>query len=115
MKAYKLFIERDLMKSLMKKSIIAMTIFLMLCNGSFAVTNDELLQIHKVTDLEMYSISAPQKGSLVYNTTYSTIYFYTGVDWKRLRSLGSETIVSGGSGISIVGQGTESAPYVIGK
>lgn len=99
----------------MKRSILIVMILLMFCNGSFAVTTDELLQVHKVTDTEMNSIVEPKKGSLIYNTTHATLYFYTGVDWKRVRSSGSETVVSGGSGISITGQGNQSTPYMIGN
>ncbi|MCF6244510.1 MAG: hypothetical protein L3J43_05685 [Sulfurovum sp.] len=80
----------------------------------YAITADELLEVHKVTTTEMNSITTPQAGSLVFNTTENTLYFYTGSAWKRLRSTGSETKVNAGSGMVVTGNGTSSVPYTIG-
>jgi len=79
-----------------------------------AVTADELIQIHKVTTSEMNNITTPASGSLVYNTNENSLYFYTGIIWKKMRSNGSETIIHAGSGISVSGNGTVSVPYIIG-
>jgi len=79
-----------------------------------AITTEEILKIHKVTTVEMNNINTPQVGSLVYNTTDDTLYFYTGTVWKRLRSSGSETILNAGSGMVVTGNGSSSTPYTIG-
>jgi len=79
-----------------------------------AVDPEELMQIHKATTTEMNNIVSPQAGSLVYNTTENTLYFYTGVVWKRLRATGAETIVNAGNGMTVTGSGTSSVPYTIG-
>ena len=80
----------------------------------YAVTADELMQIHKVNTSEMNNITAPLTGSLVYNTTEGTLYFYTGTTWKRLRSTGTETILNAGSGMTVLGNGSSAVPYSIG-
>ena len=80
----------------------------------YAVTADELLEIHKATTTEMNNINTPQAGSLVYNTTENTLFFYTGSAWKRLRSSGTETILNAGSGMVVTGNGSSSTPYTIG-
>ena len=79
-----------------------------------AVTADELMQIHKVTTTEMNSIITPLAGSLVYNTSENSLYFYTGTVWKRMRSNGSETIFNAGTGMVVTGNGTTSTPYTVG-
>ena len=79
-----------------------------------ALNYDELEQIHKVTTTEMNSISSPRPGSLVYNTTENTLYFYTGTAWKRTTSSGAETIINAGNGMTITGSGTSAVPYTIG-
>jgi hypothetical protein len=79
-----------------------------------AVTADELLEVHKVTTTEMNNINAPQAGSLVYNTTENTLFFYTGTVWKQLRSTGGETILNAGSGMVVSGNGSSASPYSIG-
>lgn len=79
-----------------------------------AVTTEELLQIHKVTTTEMNNISAPKAGSLVYNTTENTLFFYTSTIWKRLRANGMETILNAGSGMVVTGTGSNVTPYTIG-
>jgi len=80
----------------------------------YATTADELMQVHKVTTIEMNSIITPQAGSLIYNITESTLFFYTGTVWKRLRSSGSETIFNSGNGVTVTGNGTNTVPYIIG-
>jgi len=102
------------MKNIINK--LAFLIFILLIQFSilYAVTADELLEIHKVTTSEMNNINTPQAGTLVYNTTDNTLYFYTGSVWKRLRSSGGETILNAGSGMLVTGNGTSSVPYSIG-
>jgi len=99
--------------NIIKKLLFILT-SLIISLSSATPIEDELLKIHKVTSTEMNNILAPQAGSLVYNTTENTLYFYTGTVWKRLRSIGSETIITSGSDINITGNGTSSVPYTIG-
>ena len=80
-----------------------------------AISADELIQIHKVTTIQMNNIVTPQAGSLIYNTTENTLYFYTGTLWKRLRLTGSETIINAWNGVVITGNGTKTSPYQIWK
>ena len=87
----------------------------MFLSSVHAVTADELVGIHQVTTLEMNGITAPQAGSLVYNTTENTTLFYTGTIWKKLRSVGTETIINAGNLIVITGNGSSSTPYIIGQ
>ena len=102
----------------MKNTIKKLTFLLLLLSTPFstlyAVTADELLEVHKVTTTEMNNINTPQAGSLVYNTTENTLFFYTGTVWKRLRSTGGETILNAGSGMVVSGNGTNASPYSIG-
>ena len=102
------------MKNIIKVSTLLIWILLAPSSLLHAITADELLEIHKVTTTEMNNINAPQAGSLVYNTTDNTLYFYTGAVWKRLRSSGSETILNAGSGMVITGNGSSSTPYTLG-
>ena len=99
------------MKKIIKNLLI---ILLSIPSITFAVTTDELLEVHKTTTTEMNNINAPQAGSLVYNTTENTLFFYTGTVWKKLRSSGGETILNAGSGMVVTGNGTSSVPYTIG-
>ena len=98
----------------MKKLIFLILLFLQ-SSMLYAVTADELLQVHKATTTEMNNISTPQAGSIVFNTTEDTLFFYTGTIWKRLRATGSETIINAGNSIVVTGNGNSSTPYVIGK
>jgi len=99
----------------MMKYFFYIIVTLLIINSKLlAVTSEELMQVHKVTTSEMNSITNPYAGSLVYNTTENSLYFYTGTVWKKMRSNGSETIINAGSGISITGNGQTSTPYVIG-
>ena len=103
---------------MMKKTIKVSTLLILLLLAPFsilyAVTANELLEVHKATTTEMNNINAPQAGSLVYNTTENTLFFYTGTVWKQLRSNGGETILNAGSGMVVTGNGTSSVPYTIG-
>ena len=91
--------------------LFSMIIFtLSLC----VTTADELMHIHKVTTAEMNAINSPQSGSLAYNTSENSLYFYTGTHWKKMRSKGNETSINAGSGISITGDGEPSTPYTVG-
>jgi len=99
---------------MMKYFFYILAISTIFSSSSSAVTADELMQIHKVTTTEMNNINTPIPGSLVYNTSENSLYFYTGTLWKKMRSSGSETIVNAGTNINISGNGTTSAPYVIG-
>ena len=79
-----------------------------------AITKDELMQIHRVTTIEMNAINTPATGSLVYNTSENSLYFYTGTLWKKMHSNGNETFFNAGAGIVISGIGTTSSPYTVG-
>lgn len=102
----------------MKNAIQKLSFMILLLSMPFyvlyAVTANELMQIHKVNTSEMDNIVTPLAGSLVYNTTEGTLYFYTGTTWKRLRSTGTETILNAGSGMTVLGNGSSAAPYSIG-
>lgn len=90
-------------------------IFVLFGPCAHAVTSDALMNVHQVTALEMNSITTPQAGSLVYNTTEDTLFFYTGSSWKKLRAEGSETIISAGNQVNTTGNGSLNTPYVIGQ
>ena len=98
----------------MKKIIFLIPLVLMQSSALHAITADELMTTHKVTTSEMNNINTPQAGSLIYNTTENTLFFYTGSAWKRLRSSGTETILNAGNGMTVTGNGTTSLPYTIG-
>ena len=102
------------MKNATKKLRFMILILSMSFYVLHAVTADESIQIHKVNTTEMNNIIAPLVGSLVYNTAESTLYFYTGVTWKRLRFNGTETILNAGSGMTVLGNGSSVTPYSIG-
>jgi len=96
----------------MKYVLLLLSVFF---SSLSAVTADELVGIHKVTTTEMNSINTPQAGSLVFNTTVNTIFFYTGTVWNRLRAEGSETVINARGQMTITGSGSNTTPYVIGK
>ena len=98
----------------MKYFFYTLFIFLILNSQLLAVTATELMHIHKVTTAEMNNISTPTSGSLVYNTSENSLYFYTGTVWKKIHSNGAETIINAGLGIIVGGNGTTSTPYTIG-
>lgn len=102
------------MKSIIKKLTLFTSLLAIQFPTLYAVTADELMQIHKVTTNEMNTISTPQAGSLVYNTTENTLFFYTGIVWKQLRANGGETIINAGSDTFVTGNGTSSIPYTVG-
>ena len=79
-----------------------------------AVTANELMQIHRINTTEMNNINSPKPGSLVYNISENSLYFYTGTTWKKMRSNGNETIFNAGLGIVMSGNGTTLSPYTIG-
>jgi hypothetical protein len=103
------------MKAMIKTFIFLIFLFSYPLSALYALTTDELMQIHRVTTTEMNNIASPQAGSLVFNTTEDTLYFYTGTIWKRLRANGSETVIQAGNGITISGNGTSTTPYSIGS
>jgi len=47
-------------------------------------TAGDLVAIHNVTTLEMNSISNPVEGSMVYNTTTSSMHFYSNSAWVEV-------------------------------
>jgi hypothetical protein len=100
---------------MIKTLIFMIFLFAYPLSALYALTTDELMQVHRVTTSEMNSIASPQAGSLVFNTTEDTLYFYTGTTWKRLKANGSETIIQAGNGITISGNGTSATPYNIGS
>jgi len=98
---------------MMKKLTFLVLLFLQ-SSILYATTVDELMAMHKVTTTEMNNITTPQAGSLVYNTTENTLFFYTGTVWKRMRSTGAETVVNAGNATILSGSGTTTSSYVIG-
>ena len=98
----------------MKKLIFLISLLFLKSSSLYAITAGELLEVHKVTTTEMNSITTAQVGSLIYNLSEHTLYFYTGAVWKRLRSTDGETIIHAGNGILVTGSGTTTAPYTIG-
>lgn len=103
------------MQYTIKQLIFLISLLLMQFSTLQAITADELMQIHKATTSEMNNINTPQAGSLIYNSTDRTTYFYTGVVWKKLRSTGSETKINVGNNITITGNGLNITPYIIGN
>jgi len=99
----------------MHKLIFALLLLLTIPSLSLAITADEILKVHKVTTTEMNNILTPQTGTVVFNTTEHTLFFYNGIIWKRLRATGTETIINAGNNIVITGNGSNSTPYIIGK
>jgi len=97
----------------MKKLTFLVLLFLQ-SSILYAITADELMAMHKVTTTEMNNITTPQAGSLVYNTAENTLFFYTGTVWKRMKSIGAETIINSGNGTIVTGSGTSASAYTIG-
>ena len=104
-----------MMKNTIKKLSFMILLLSMSFSTLYALTADELMKIHKATTTEMNNISTPLAGSLVYNTSENTVFFYTGINWKKLRSEGTETIINAGNNIVITGNGSSATPYSIGK
>ena len=100
------------MKTYMMKLILL--IYMLMTSSIYAVTADELMQLHSVTTAEMNAISTPQAGSVVYNSTENTLFFYTGSVWKKMRANGTETIINAGSGMTVTGDGSNTTPYTVG-
>jgi len=98
----------------MRYFIYSLSFMLTVVTNIEATTADELMQVHKVTTVEMNNIITPQAGSLVYNIDDKTVFFYTGTVWKKLRSDGDETVINAGNNISVTGNGTVTSTYVIG-
>jgi len=98
------------MKNIMKKLAFLVAVQVSILH---AITASELLEVHKATTTEMNNINTPKAGSLIYNTTENTLFFYTGAVWKRLRSTGSETVINAGNGVAVTGTGTATVPYSI--
>ena len=103
------------MKNIIKISSFLLLLLSLQFSFIYAVTADELLQVHKATTTEMNNITTPQAGSIVFNTTEDTLFFYTGTIWKRLRSTGTETIINAGNNVVITGNGSSTTPYTIGQ
>jgi hypothetical protein len=52
---------------------------------AFAVTTDELVQIHALTTVERAALSTPiTDGTLVYDSTIKKLYVYANTTWKEL-------------------------------
>ncbi len=93
------------------KYLLCMLIFMKI---TYAITAEELMQIHNVTTTEMNNITTPQIGSVIYNSTENTLFFYTGSMWKKMRSSGTKTVINAGNGMTVTGNGSSSTPYTIG-
>ena len=71
----------------MQKVIISMMLFLsVLSLSSQVLTAEELVGIHNVTDAEMIAIVDPIEGTLAYNTTSKSMYFFDGADWVPMEA-----------------------------
>lgn len=51
--------------------------------NSFA-QEDSLMKIHAVNSSDRHALS-PESGAMIYDTTNESLYYYTGVFWKRIR------------------------------
>ncbi len=69
----------------MKKRITVILFLLLTRVLSAQVTEDSLVNLHSVTNVEMNAL-VPTQGSLVYNTDLKTIYVYDGNVWKKLNN-----------------------------
>ncbi|MEM9077049.1 MAG: hypothetical protein AAGC43_08415 [Bacteroidota bacterium] len=56
------------------------------------VTAGDLVGIHNVSATEMNAISNPIEGSLVYNTTTSSIHFYSNSNWVEVPNISNSYI-----------------------
>ena len=56
------------------------------------VTAGDLVGIHNVSTLEMNAISNPIEGSLVYNTTTSSIHFYSNSNWVEVPNVSNSFV-----------------------
>ncbi|WP_422859222.1 hypothetical protein ACOKFD_18280 [Flagellimonas sp. S174] len=56
------------------------------------VTAGDLVGIHNVTAVEMNNIANPIEGSLVYNTTTSSIHFYSNSAWVEVPNISNSYV-----------------------
>jgi len=103
-----------MMQNIIKKLIFLQFILSIFIFVLHATTEDELMELNKVTTAVMNNIDTPKAGSLVYNLDEKTTFFYTGIVWKKMRSDGDETIINAGNNIIVTGNGTNTSVYVIG-
>ncbi|AWX45362.1 hypothetical protein HME9304_02375 [Flagellimonas maritima] len=68
----------------MKKVIILGLLFSFFKVVAQTPTAGDLVGIHNVTTLEMNSITNPIEGSMVFNTTTSSMHFYSNAAWVEI-------------------------------
>ena len=49
---------------------------------AFAITSDELIEVHSLTTTEINALSSPAEGLLVFDKTLKKLYVYTGQKWE---------------------------------
>jgi hypothetical protein len=99
---------------MMKNITIFLCVMLVQCIPLYAVTSGELMQIHNVSSDDMNNIENPIAGTLVYNSTEKTLYFYTGTMWKKMNpSSSSKTAITASDG-NIVLVDTNNSIFRIG-
>lgn len=79
------------------------------------IEGNMLLGLTQATTTEMNAVINPFAGNLLYNTDEKSVYFYTGVLWKKLKPDGSETMVNATNTLFINGNGTAQSPYIISQ
>ncbi len=65
----------------MKKLIV---LLLTLSAISFAVSTDELVQIHQLSSTQKDALTAPVDGMLVFDTTTKRLYVFANSSWREL-------------------------------
>ena len=65
----------------MKKLIVLLLTFSAI---SFAVSTDELVQIHQLSSMQKDALTAPVDGMLVFDTTAKRLYVFANSSWREL-------------------------------
>ena len=65
----------------MKKLIVLLLTFSAI---SFAVSTDELVQIHQLSSTQKDALTAPVDGMLVFDTTAKRLYVFANSSWREL-------------------------------
>ncbi|WP_420398897.1 hypothetical protein [Flagellimonas sp.] len=76
----------------MKGIFTTILLFFLLGLSAQTPTAGDLVAIHNVTTLEMNSISNPEEGSMVYNTTTSSMHFYSNSAWVEVPNVANSYV-----------------------
>jgi hypothetical protein len=95
----------------MRKLIVLFSFILSQMNA--VPQGNELVQLQRVTTVQMNAIVSPVTGSLLFNTDDNQVYERNATAWHKISSDGSETKIVAGNGINITGSGTMADPYQI--